>query len=703
MGNETSFQSFPAHVHNILSQKFQEAGVGTHVVHTKIYPRYKSRNKIEVARDAFSAWLTPHEDANSDIILLGHSLGGILSAEVVLKPAFAGEHRQHHHRILGTINFDTPFLGMHPGVISSGLGSLFRPTPAPPAPDAASAASTSGNLEPGPLSSPAAVDISEGRPESDTGYVQSPARPSETLSATTSTSTLPLSSLDFPIHDANYDPSYPNDVRLPQRSGWANIWHFLNKHTDGATLTSKSKALSRAAKSLVTSHLEFGGCLADYYGLRARYKRLKDLDREHAEERFRFVNYYTVSTGRPKKVKAPQDSISEARGYPLEGHDTGVEGDLEDVPLQLPEEDAALLLLDDTIGEISGEQIATNSTNRHNHLLNAREASQLDEMAASDASSIARMSPAPVADSDEEEPATVTVAHDSATEVINQDDVDTIHTDTFNDERPPQPSQSAIVLPPISALPDAPPPFDSTLYTDKETRKLAEKEHLRSVKNHERLVKDRERAINDRKKLIEKREAALKKEQEKRKDAEEKELAKADADAKKKIKDAKKAEKEKGKESSRGKNDQADAEMKRLAEEAKRVEREAQRLNGGSVKDEAAPLAQRTATTETETSSNAAAAAAAAAAADQNDGALAMDDNNINKSSSSSPPQKAKEKEKDRKFCILPDRDPNWIRVFMPGVDEVGAHCGLFTVDGARYEWFVGDVAGRVEDWLSSG
>jgi hypothetical protein len=52
MGNETSFQSFPAHVHNLLSIAVAE----THVVHTKLYPRYKSRRAIEFARDDFSIW-----------------------------------------------------------------------------------------------------------------------------------------------------------------------------------------------------------------------------------------------------------------------------------------------------------------------------------------------------------------------------------------------------------------------------------------------------------------------------------------------------------------------------------------------------------------------------------------------------------------------------------------------------------------------
>ena len=52
MGNETSFQSFPAHIHNLVTVNLAD----THHVHTKIYPRYKSRKAIEYARDDFSKW-----------------------------------------------------------------------------------------------------------------------------------------------------------------------------------------------------------------------------------------------------------------------------------------------------------------------------------------------------------------------------------------------------------------------------------------------------------------------------------------------------------------------------------------------------------------------------------------------------------------------------------------------------------------------
>lgn len=62
LGNEASFQSFPAHVHNLLKLTLAE----THRVHTKIYPRYKSRRAIEFARDDFSKWSARHDRPRLD-------------------------------------------------------------------------------------------------------------------------------------------------------------------------------------------------------------------------------------------------------------------------------------------------------------------------------------------------------------------------------------------------------------------------------------------------------------------------------------------------------------------------------------------------------------------------------------------------------------------------------------------------------------
>ena len=80
MGDETSFQAFPAHVHHLATELMG----ATHAVHTKIYPRYKTYRAIEIARDNFSSWLQPHEGPNTDVVLVGHSMGGILAADVIL-------------------------------------------------------------------------------------------------------------------------------------------------------------------------------------------------------------------------------------------------------------------------------------------------------------------------------------------------------------------------------------------------------------------------------------------------------------------------------------------------------------------------------------------------------------------------------------------------------------------------------------------
>lgn len=80
MGNSTSFRSFPAHLHYYLKSALSES----HVIHSKIYPRYKTYKAIEVARDNLSTWLEPHESGKTDVVLIGHSMGGLLAAEVAL-------------------------------------------------------------------------------------------------------------------------------------------------------------------------------------------------------------------------------------------------------------------------------------------------------------------------------------------------------------------------------------------------------------------------------------------------------------------------------------------------------------------------------------------------------------------------------------------------------------------------------------------
>lgn len=52
MGSEASFLDFPAHIHDMLTALLSES----HVVYTRIYPRYKSHGEIQSAAAQFSAW-----------------------------------------------------------------------------------------------------------------------------------------------------------------------------------------------------------------------------------------------------------------------------------------------------------------------------------------------------------------------------------------------------------------------------------------------------------------------------------------------------------------------------------------------------------------------------------------------------------------------------------------------------------------------
>ncbi|RMJ28584.1 hypothetical protein PHISP_00544 [Aspergillus sp. HF37] len=264
MGSEASFQDLPAHVHDLLTSILSES----HVVYTRIYPRYKSHGEIQTAVNHFSAWLSPHETDDLDVILLGHSLGGILAADVALLPADGlGKQR---HRILGLVNFDVPFLGLHPRVIPTGIGSSM------------------------PKRDIAAEDEMAGEQESM--GLNPPVAPSP-----------------------NFDPPFKNDVRLPQRGFFKGMMHFVNKNAGNVT---------RSVFDRAVSSIKFANCVNNHSELRARYRRLMDLEAaEYSPERVRFVNYYTASTGfisRKAKTKPTNETedtnqIEDTTALPSQG------------------------------------------------------------------------------------------------------------------------------------------------------------------------------------------------------------------------------------------------------------------------------------------------------------------------------------------------------------------------------------------------
>lgn len=393
--------------------------------------------------------LCPHESPDTDIVLLGHSLGGILAAEVALLYPYAPHSPTPlRHRILGIVAFDTPFLGMHPSVVGTGIMSLFRSNPerhddnAPHAPAANS---------PGPLTSPNSLSV-----QSDDEL----SRP--------------------PSNDPNFNPLFANDVHIPQRSGFQKALYFVNKHSGG---------LTSATKEYVLSHFEFGGCLADYQGLKRRYNRirsLEDVDDQRPQRddygrrlpRVRFINYYSASTGRRKP-----DAPNEARPVEMEMKDMSLQ------PRASAEGSRASRSPSPSI-RISGEIPREDDT-----------VIQSDPLAENHSST------KPAEDGTSIKPSTSSI------------------DDTTMDEHTPSVSASHLSehssttnLPAIPPILSPPPPLDESKYPDKDDLKIAQKDHARQFKAYQRAQKDREKSLRDREKLLRKREkAALKLEEQQQK------------------------------------------------------------------------------------------------------------------------------------------------------------------------------------------
>lgn len=166
------------------------------------------------------------------------------------------------HKILGLVNFDTPFLGLDPGVFSAGPATLFQKNDETPEEKLADQQRALG--------------------------------------------------FESVYNDPNFNPSdhpYPksnaqwrNDANLPERGLIKGIKHCTQKkiakekrRTDKHSLKSRISAFA--------APMIFASGVRNHSELQQRYQRLKDLDKaEHGPERLRFINYYTSSTGR-REVK----------------------------------------------------------------------------------------------------------------------------------------------------------------------------------------------------------------------------------------------------------------------------------------------------------------------------------------------------------------------------------------------------------------
>lgn len=630
MGNETSFRSFPAHVHNLVTVTLAES----HVVHTKIYPRYRSRNALERARDDFSTWLAPHEDPWTDVILLGHSMGGLLAADIALV---------FRHRIVGIVNFDVPFLGMHPGIVKAGLGSLFSPAPTP---------------------QDAMV------PDPDAG--KKPSRMSTLFNPKPS--------------DPNYNPSFPNDVQLPIRKGWDNTLHWLTKHyNDG---------LRQATKGLVKSHLEFGGAMADYRELKERYAKVRALededDRKRAEAysparsvpRVRFVNYYTASTGRPKKPKSPKSprSPSPSSHHSLQNQDSG---------LSIPPTKGSTLC-QHSQHELSDSDSTASSQMEMTHIhpdpITDSPRASLDEQKHGRSDSVSRDAQQP--------PVAVGSGHGSA---AGSDAAPNLP------EIPPIPKEPPFVdlmqLTNKAERKAAEKEHDRALKEYQKAVKARNKTINERTKMEEKWEKQREhdRQVEKNKSAETKMREAEARQRQAEADQRRKEAESRMTDAEREAAGLNKrpdltttaaASSSRSLEEDIGAIDLNTANIPQQSSQTPYAHYDFSRsaIMSQAPPDDRASLTDSGYTLSTTTTSQTSRPP-------------------MSHSDSGTPAKKPQKPKKLGKFCMLPptdaqgNKDPTWVRVLMEGMDEVTAHTSLFFVNDT-YERLVGDVGDRIEDWV---
>ncbi|KAF8465259.1 hypothetical protein BDZ91DRAFT_681608 [Kalaharituber pfeilii] len=139
-GDDDTFGEFPSHLQATLRHSIPHIEVVS-----KIFPRYETRGQLVIAVNKLRSWLqdlvieletrngTKHPTIKPSVrtILVCHSMGGIVSADVLLsildEPTVSGKgKRTMFPYIQGLLAFDTPYLGLAPSMFSHNVDSNLK-------------------------------------------------------------------------------------------------------------------------------------------------------------------------------------------------------------------------------------------------------------------------------------------------------------------------------------------------------------------------------------------------------------------------------------------------------------------------------------------------------------------------------------------------------------------------------------------------
>ncbi|KAI9740184.1 MAG: hypothetical protein M1834_004762 [Cirrosporium novae-zelandiae] len=274
-GGDDTFGGFPKHLRNLISQELPHLDV-----QAVTYPKFETRGDLNDCVAKFREWLqnrvidievahstpSPTVDPSVRVILIGHSMGGIVAAETILsiiseQPIYSSPPAPMNSTemsdaesddtppllmfpyIQGLLAFDTPYLGINPGMVAQGAEGHYR------------TASTAYNA----FTEAASFFGGWGASK-----------------ATTNTEIKSAGALPAPPSSSS-----PTNGKSSKRP-WSTYGKFAlvagaASAAAGALYTQRTHLT--AGWSFVTSHLEFVGCLARGEELRQRLTRILNFSR----------------------------------------------------------------------------------------------------------------------------------------------------------------------------------------------------------------------------------------------------------------------------------------------------------------------------------------------------------------------------------------------------------------------------------------